>query len=276
MTNSFQQSIQDQILKKNSHICVGLDSDYEKIPEFLKKDTSIHNALFAFNKALIDSTIDITPMYKLNVSFYAGYGIEGLQAMQETNAYIKSKDSEVKICADAKRSEMKRSAEMVAKEIFEQFHFDAMTATPWFGYDTLEPYQRYEGKAMFLLCHDSNPSAGEVQDLELRDGRKVYEAVTELLMTKWNASGNILVEGPLTYPSILKKIHAIAGHDQFYLVAGLGAQGGSIDDLAIFKGHRNFIVNASRSVIFASAEEDFADKARQQVMQYNKEILNVI
>ncbi|NMC76997.1 MAG: hypothetical protein GYA60_06875 [Candidatus Methanofastidiosa archaeon] len=164
----------------------------------------------------------------------------------------------------------------MAKEIFDFYHADAMIVTPWFGFDTLEPYQNYKGKACFVLCHDSNPSAYEVQDVELKNGKKLYEHVTDLVCHKWNTSGNILIEAPLTYPKILKDIYQLSSKNQFFMVAGLGAQGGEIKDLSIFSESRNFIVNASRSIIFASEGKDFAQKAREVVLAYNDQINQVL
>jgi orotidine-5'-phosphate decarboxylase len=276
INNNFITTISKNITKKKSHICVGLDSDYEKIPAVLKKDKSVEEAIFSFNKEIIDNTYDICVAYKCNNSFYAGFGFEGLRALKKTNEYIKKTYPEMKILADCKRSEMKRSAEMVAKELFEELKFDGFTVTPWFGFDTLEPYQNYQGKVCFVLCHDSNPSAYEVQDVELNNGRKLYEHVTDLVCQKWNSSGNILIEAPLTYPKILKAIKERSKSDQFFLIAGLGAQGGEIKDLSIFKKDKNFIINASRSIIFASEGEDFAQKAREQVLKYNKEIEEIL
>ncbi len=274
INDGFRKDIWVQINKKGSHICVGLDTDFERLPKSIKS-SSVTDSLFQFNKFIIDATHDICTSYKANVVFYAAYGLAGLEALQKTNEYIKS-TYDMPTIADCKRSEMLRSAEMTAKELFETFSFDAFTATPWFGYDTLEPYQAYAGKAVFVLCHDSNPTAGEVQDVELKDGKRLYHHVTDLVCNRWNTSGNILIEAPLTYPKILKEIKDMAPKEQFFLLAGLGAQGGNIEDLRIFKDDKNFIINASRSVIYASPEKDFATKARNTVLGYNEEIQFVL
>lgn len=271
----FVTDVSKTIVANGSHVCVGLDSDYEKLPEIVRQGKGLAEAIVSFNRAIVDSTHDVAAVYKLNCVFYAAYGIEGLEAMRQTVAYIHEKYPDMKVIADCKRSEMGYTAELAAKEIFEQFGFDAMIVTPWFGEDTISPYREYPGKAVIVLCHDSNPSAGQVQDLVLADGRKVYEQVT-VLAGQWNTTGNVLMEGPLTYPDVLQRIVEIADADTFFLVAGLGAQGGNIDDLAIFKGRRNFVVNASRSVIFASSDADFAQAARKQVEEYNKLIADLL
>lgn len=268
----FKTQLSQEVHKKDSNICVGLDSDFANIPEVCKKNNSLSETLFQFNKEIIDATHAITPAYKLNVVCYSGYGIDGLIALQKTNEYLKKNYPAIKIIADSKRSEMKRTAELAARELFDEFLFDATTVTPWFGFDTVEPFLSYRDKAVFVLCHDSNPSAHEIQDLELKSGEKVYERVTKLVTESWDKIGNILVEGPLTYPRVLKQIHTIAPDDQFFLVAGLGAQGGNIQDLSLFSRKNAFIVNASRSIIFASSNERFAEAALLQTEKYRKEI----
>lgn len=268
----FVDSLKKEILSK-SNICVGLDSDIEKIPSFLKK-SSQKDAILSFNKKIIDATADIVPAYKLNLAFYYSLGSEGIEAAKLTNQYIKSCYPEIKIIADVKKSEMLRTAELVAKEMFEEFGFDALTQTPWFGYDTIEPFLNYKDKAVFVICHDSNPSAKDIQDVKLKNGKFLYEHVTDLVANKWNSSGNILIEAPLTYPNILKKIVNIAGKNEFFLLAGLGAQGGEIKNLKIFRKD-NFLVSASRSIIFASQENDFDKEARGIVLEYIKNINNL-
>ncbi|QQS43339.1 orotidine-5'-phosphate decarboxylase [Candidatus Roizmanbacteria bacterium] len=268
----FKTQLSEQIAKKQSNICVGLDSDYEKLPESVKKDSSLADAVFQFNKEIIDATADITPVYKLNMVCYAGYGIDGLIALKRTNEYIKKNYPEIKIIVDSKRSEMKRTAELAAKELFDEFLFDATTVTPWFGFDTIEPFLNYKDKAVFVLCHDSNPSAGDLQDVTLQSGEKLYEYLTKMVVGSWDKVGNILVEGPLTYPDILKRIIELSPDDQFFLAAGLGAQGGNIEDLKLFPNKDRFVVNASRSVIFASPAEDFAEKSHEVVEEYRKTI----
>lgn len=276
MNTRFLTDLKKQILDKESHICVGLDSDYDKLPQSIKINLSLEKALFLFNKEIIDKTHDITTTYKSNIVFYSGYGVEGLKALIRTNTYIRETYPEIKILADCKRSEMVRSAQLAAKELFEEFLFDGFTATPWFGWDTIEPYRKYEGKAVFVICHDSNPSAGEIQDLQLQDGQAIYEYVTKRVTNTWNTSGNIFIEAPLTYPNILQRIKELSDEKQFFLLAGLGAQGGNIQDLKIFKDRKNFLINASRSVIFASNGDNFAEMARKQVQEYNTQIRQIL
>ncbi len=273
---SFIQTIKTSVQNNNSHICVGLDSDYLQLPEICKKNASLTDALFQFNKEIVDATHSSAASFKSNLVFYAVYGIEGLQALKKTNEYIKKTYPAIPVIADGKRSEMNHTARLAAKEVFNEFLFDAMTVTPWFGFDTVEAYQEYENNAVFVLCHDSNPSAGDIQDVELKNGKKLYEYLTDLVVNKWNSSGNILIEAPLTYPHILKEIYDISNDRQFFLVAGLGPQGGDIQNLAIFKERKNFVINASRSIIYASTDSDFAEKAASVSQKYQADINEVL
>lgn len=264
---SFLQKITQGM--KKSLLCIGLDSDYERLPESIKKNNSLEKSIFDFNKKIIDSTHDLVLAYKPNVVFYSAYGISGLKALKKTNEYIKNKYPNIAIVADCKRSEMFRGAELTAKELFKEFLFDAFTVTPWFGYDTIEPYQQYKDKAVFILCHDSNPSALEIQNVELKSGQFLYEYVTELIRKKWNRNGNVFIEAGLTFPRQLKQIRKISGDDMIILSVGLGHQGGKLKDIIYglnTKGS-NLIVSASRDIIFASQDKDFSVKARDKAKE---------
>lgn len=259
---------------KKSLLCIGLDSDYEKLPEAIKKNNSLEKSIFNFNKEIIDSTHDLVLAYKPNTIFYTAYGISGLKALKKTNEYIKKKYPKISIIADCKRSEMFRGAELTAKELFEELLFDAFTVTPWFGHDTIEPYQQYKDKAVFILCHDSNPSAPEIQDVELKNGKFLYEYVTELVQKKWNKNRNVFIEAGLTFPRQLQQIRRISGDDMIILSVGLGLQGGKLEDIVYGLNAKgtNLIIGTSRDIIFASQDKDFSDKARDKA----KEIYNNI
>lgn len=254
---------------KKSLLCVGLDSDYDKLPETIKKNNSVEKSIFDFNKKIIDSTHDLVLAYKPNVVFYSAYGISGLKALKKTNEYIKKKYPKISIIADCKRSEMFRGAELAAKELFEEFLFDAFTVTPWFGYDTIEPYQQHKDKAIFVLCHDSNPSAPEIQDVKLKSGQFLYEYVAELIHKKWNRGGDVFIEAGLTFPRQLKQIRIICGDDMIILSVGLGRQGGRLEDIVYGLNTRgsNLIVSSSRDIIFASRDKDFHVKARDKAKE---------
>lgn len=214
MKTKFIEKAGLRIKKMNSLLCIGLDSDFVRLPARFKK-MGIKNGVIAFNKEVIKKTHQFAAAFKPNMVFYAGYGINGLRALWQTNNYLKKNFPDIPIIADCKRSEMGRSGMLAAKEIFEEFLFDALTVTPWFGFDTIEPYLKYKDKGVFVLCKDSNPTAGEIQDLEIvKRGkkRKLFEIVTDLVVTKWNKSRNVFCEGPLTYPKDLARIREIAGY----------------------------------------------------------------
>ena len=188
----------------------------------------------------------------MNVSFYAGFGTDGLEALRRTNMYLKENNSDIPLIADCKRSEMGESVRMVEKEIFEWLHFDCVMVTPWFGYDTVRDYLTNETHGVCVYVHDSNLSAKEFQDLLLRSGKRLYEVVTDHVARLWNKNGNIFVECGATYPKQLRRVRTIIGPDMIMLVAGVGIQGGKVEDLrGVFgtKGLR-LLVNSSRRVIF--------------------------
>lgn len=245
---------------KQSHVCVGLDSRYDRLPEFIKKGRSVSQAIFEFNKQVVEATHDVAAAYKSNVSFYAGFGAEGLEGLRLSNEYIRATYPEIPLFADCKRSEMGESVKMIEYEIYTWLLFDCVMATPWFGFDTVRDYLANDEHGVAVYVHDSNPTAAEFQELELKDGRRVYEAVTQQLVDVWNTNGNVIVEAGATYPEALKKVRAIVGDDMPILTAGVGAQGGTIDDVKGTFGTNGLrlFVNSSRGIIFAGeGKEDY-------------------
>jgi orotidine-5'-phosphate decarboxylase len=251
---------------KNSHVCVGLDSRYDRIPDFVKKGRTVSQAIFEFNKQVVDATSDVAVAYKSNLAFYAGFGAEGLEGLRLTNEYIQEKYPEIPIFADCKRSEMDESVKMIENEIFSWLKFDCVMVTPWFGFDTIADYLKDESHGVLVYVHDSNKTAVEVQELELKDGRRVYEAVTQLVVDKWNTNGNVIVEAGATYLEALKKVRQIVGEEMPILTAGVGIQGGKVNDLGdVFgKDGKRLFVNSSRGIIFAGeGKPDYFKAARE-------------
>ncbi|MDR1874333.1 MAG: orotidine-5'-phosphate decarboxylase [Synergistaceae bacterium] len=249
---------------RNSHLCVGLDSDYTRIPDFIKKGRTVQDALFSFNRMIIEETWDLAVAYKINVSFYSLHGDAGLSALARTNRYVRERVPETPILADVKRSEIGSAVRMVAVELFDRLGFDGVMVTPWFGVDTLKDFLVDDTKGVVVYVHDSNPSAVEIQDLLLADGRRVYEVVAEKVAGEWNLNGNVFAEGGATYPEALRKIRRIVGDEMPLLVAGVGPQGGTLSALdGLFgNGGRRLLVNSSRGVIFAGVAENDADYRR--------------
>lgn len=248
---------------KNSHVCVGLDSRYDRIPESIRSGRSISEAILEFNKQVVEATSEVAVAYKSNLSFYAGFGAEGLEGLKLTNEYIRANFPGIPLFGDCKRSEMDESVKMVEGEIFDWLKFDSVMVTPWFGFDTIRDYLKNEAQGVVVYVHDSNKTAVEVQELELKDGRKVYEAVTAMLVERWNTNGNVIVEAGATYPQALRRVREIVGEEMPILTAGVGIQGGKVTDLGkVFgKNGKRLFVNSSRGIIFAGEGKDDYFKA---------------
>ncbi|MEP7166370.1 MAG: orotidine-5'-phosphate decarboxylase [Candidatus Woesebacteria bacterium] len=254
----FIEKLTSSLDSKESHVCVGLDSRYDRIPEKFKPGNSIAQAILAFNKEVVDVTHDIAVAYKSNVAFYGGFGAQGLEGLELTNAYIQKTHPDIPLFADCKRSEMGESVKMIEHEIFEWLRFDCVMVTPWFGFDTIKDYLEDEAHGVLVYVHDSNPSAAEFQELVLQDGSKVYEAVTTQLAKVWNTNGNVIVESGATYPEALKRVREIVGEDMPILTAGVGIQGGKVTNVSgtFGKNGRRLFVNSSRGIIFAGEGKD--------------------
>jgi len=227
--------------------------------------------------------------FKMNLAFYAGFGEQGLQALRDTTKHIRQHYPTIPLFADCKRSEMGESVAMVRQEIFDDLGFDAVMVTPWFGSDTIRDYLVDPAYGVVVYVHDSNPSAFEVQDL-LVVGRAaiegpfarpeeyfaqpvpLYQHVAHLVAHEWNTNGNVIAEAGLTYPKALRVTRQVVGPDMPILVAGLGPQGGNVEDLkGVFgtNGCRLF-VNISRGIIFAQGEGGWLEKIHSAAREYHR------
>jgi orotidine-5'-phosphate decarboxylase len=255
----------------NAHqslLCVGLDPDPGRFPE---KIADQDEAIFEFNKAIIDATHDLVCAYKPQMAHYAAESAES--QLESTIAYIKSTYPEVPIILDGKRGDIGSTAEMYATEVFERYAADAVTVNPYLGSDSLEPFLRYQDRGVILLCRTSNAGAADLQDLMV-DGVPLYEKVATLAAQKWNANGNCLLVVGATWPAQLARVRSIVG-DMPLLVPGAGAQGGDVEKLV--KAGRTqagtgLIINASRSVLYASDGDDFAEAAQREAARLRDEI----
>jgi len=252
--------------KNNSLLCVGLDTDREKIPKFLLKD---HDPILSFNQKIIQSTCDLVCAYKPNIAFYEAYGSKGWEALKKTCEAV---PKEIPIIIDAKRGDIGNTARMYAKAIFEDLGADAVTVNPYMGEDAISPFLEYENKCAFILCLTSNKSAQDFQ-LFLIDGKPLYQIVAEKVIT-WNEKGNCGLVVGATYPEQLKKIREIAKSLPI-LIPGIGAQSGEIEPTVKFgtdeRGERA-IINSSRGIIYASQKDDFAEAARDQALKLKDRI----
>ena len=257
-------------------VCVGLDSQIEKIPKAVHgKDT--RETLVAFNRAIIDATKDLVCAYKPNPAFYEAHGDEGWQALRETIMYIVENTPGAAIILDAKRGDIGNTNAQYARAAFDHLQADAITVHPYLGREPLEPFYSRKDKGVIVLCHTSNPGADEIQGLDT-GGEPLFKVIAKKVATEWNGNGNSCIFVGATYPKELGEVRAIVG-DMPILVAGIGAQEGALKktvENGLARGGKGLIVNASRSIIFASQGADFADVARKKTEEIHREILDVL
>lgn len=250
----------EQIKKKRSFLCVGLDSDMAKIPSHLLK---AEDPVYEFNKAIIDATAPFTIAYKPNIAFYECRGVEGWKSLEKTVKYIKTNYPEIFTIADAKRGDIGNTSEMYAKAFLETLDFDSITVAPYMGEDSVTPFIKYDNKWVILLALTSNKGAFDLQFFE-ENGVKLYEKVLKVSQ-QWGNKENMMYVVGATKAEMLSGIRQIVP-DHFLLVPGVGAQGGSLEEVAKYgmNSHCGLIVNSSRGVIFADTTGNFAVRAGEE------------
>ncbi len=250
----------EQIKKKKSFLCVGLDSDIAKIPSHLLEE---EDPVFAFNKAIVDATAEVAIAYKPNIAFYECRGVEGWRSLEKTVAYIKENYPEIFTIADAKRGDIGNTSQMYAKAFLETLDFDAITVAPYMGEDSVTPFLQYEGKWVVLLALTSNKGAFDFQFFE-QEGERLYERVLRKSQ-EWGNDRNMMYVVGATKADMLEGIRKIVP-EHFLLVPGVGAQGGSLEEVARYgmNNHCGLIVNSSRGIIFADKTENFARRAGEE------------
>ena len=258
----------EQIHLKGSYLCVGLDTDIDLLPPHIK----LHpDAVFQFNKAIIDATKDYCVSYKLNTAFYEAQGIKGWEALEQTLDYIP--DTHFTI-ADAKRGDIGNTSHQYAKTFFEVYPFDAVTVAPYMGEDSIRPFLEYKDKWTIVLGLTSNKGSQDFEQMPIAtDNRKaLYEHVLETV-SKWGTTDNLMFVTGATKASELAHIRTIIPN-HFLLVPGVGAQGGSLKEVSKYGLNKDvgLLVNASRAIIFASKNEDFAEAASRVASQYANEM----
>lgn len=263
----------DQIEKKQSFLCVGLDVDMDKIPAHLLKE---EDPIFAFNKAIIDATHSFAVAYKPNVAFYEAYGVKGWQALEKTIQYLNLNYPEVFTIADAKRGDIGNTASRYAKAFFEDLGFDSLTVAPYMGKDSVEPFLAFEDKFTILLGLTSNPGAADFEMLPMANGKYLYETVIETAAQYKNGHQLMYVVGA-TQATAIKDIRALVP-DSFLLVPGVGAQGGSLAEVCSegLNDQVGLLVNSSRGIIYASSKEDFAVEAAAQAALLQAEMAVIL
>jgi len=261
------------IKQKRSFLCVGLDSDIDKIPAHLMGSD---DPVFEFNRRIIDATIDFTVAYKPNLAFYESRGLKGMQSLHKTMEYLAKFQDKCFTIADAKRGDIGNTSTQYARAFFDKdasgFNFDAVTVAPYMGEDSVSPFLSFENKWVVLLALTSNKGAFDFQLFENQQGEKLYSKVLQTSQ-HWGNSGNIMYVIGATRAEMLAEVRKLIP-DHFLLVPGVGAQGGSLSEVARYGMNKDcgLLVNASRSIIFASKGEDFADLAKKEAGEMQLEM----
>jgi orotidine-5'-phosphate decarboxylase len=266
-----KQELFENIKRKKSFLCIGLDTDINKIPEHLFDESE--DTIFEFNKAIIDATADLCVAYKPNLAFYESLGLEGWEVLERTVDYIRENYPDQFIIADAKRGDIGNTSAMYARTFFGNMDFDSVTVAPYMGEDSVTPFLTYEGKWVTLLALTSNKGANDFQLMKDKaTGDRLYEKVLKTSLN-WGTDENMMYVIGATKAEMLTDVRAIVP-DHFLLVPGIGAQGGSLEEVAKYglNSTCGLLVNSSRQIIYASSEKDFAEAARAEAQQVQSEM----
>lgn len=264
-----KSTLSKRILQKRSYLCVGLDTDLSLIPEFLRKEK---DPIFEFNRLIIDATAAYCVAYKPNIAFYEALGAKGWESLQKTIEYIPQSHFTI---ADAKRGDIGNTSGLYAKTFFDPtssgLDFDAVTVAPYMGYDSVSPFLKYTNKWTILLALTSNPGSTDFQQLDVQ-GKRVYEKVLETSLT-WEGSDRLMYVVGATQARELENIRRIVP-EHFLLVPGVGAQGGSLEEVSRLGMNQwvGLLVNSSRSIIYAGKGKDFAELAGKEAQKMQQEM----
>ena len=266
------QQLTANIRRKKSFLCIGLDVDLTKIPQHL---LTTEDPIFEFNKAIIDATHDLAVAYKPNTAFYEAYGIKGWISLEKTIQYLNEKHPEIFTIADAKRGDIGNTSSMYAKAFLEDLAFDSITVAPYMGKDSVEPFLSVKDKFTILLALTSNAGAFDFQTQTV-DGKELYKKVIETSKT-WKHSENLMYVVGATKAEYFTEIRKIVP-DSFLLVPGVGAQGGSLAEVCRYGMAENIglLINSSRGIIYASQQQDFAEKAREEALKIQLEMQQIL
>lgn len=271
-----RQELINLIYERRSFLCVGLDVDKKKMPEHLR---DAEDGVFLFNKAIIDATIDYTVAYKPNLAFYEAMGIEGLVQLKKTMDYLHGLGKPVFTIADAKRGDIGNTSQQYAKAFLDpegDFNFDALTIAPYMGADSVQPFTVYEGKWVILLALTSNKGAFDFQFLPVDGEKKLFEQVLETSQ-QWGNPDNMMYVVGATKADMLTQVRAIVPNS-FLLVPGVGAQGGSLEEVCKYglTNECGLLVNSSRGIIYASNGTDFAERAGEEARKLQQQMAAVL
>jgi len=264
-----KQQLIKQIKLKKSFLCIGLDVDLEKIPKHLLQ---FDDPIFEFNKQIIDATHHAAAAYKPNLAFYESLGSKGWDSLEKTVNYIRKVTSDIFIIADAKRGDIGNTSALYARTFFDTYDFDGVTLAPYMGYDTVSPFLDFKDKWSIILALTSNKSATDFQYINDANGKPLFENVLKTAQT-WGTNDQIMFVVGATKAEALQDIRKIAP-DNFLLVPGVGAQGGSLKEVAEhgMNNHCGLLVNSSRGIIYASTNEDFATVAKNKAVELQQEM----
>lgn len=264
-----RQQLIHQIFTKKTFLCVGLDTDISKIPEHLKNET---DPIFAFNKAIIDATAPYCVAYKPNLAFYESYGLKGMMAFEKTIQYLKDHYPTHFIIADAKRGDIGNTSKMYARTFFEEYDLDSVTVAPYMGEDSVKPFLEYNGKWVILLALTSNKGSHDFQLTEDKSGERLFEKVLKKSQ-EWGTPENLMYVVGATQGRMFEDIRRIAP-EHFLLVPGVGAQGGSLQEVCKYGMTKDcdLLVNSSRGIIYAGKGTDFAEAAARKAREMREEM----
>lgn len=264
-----RQELVKEIFAKKSFLCVGLDTDINKIPDFLKDDSE---AIFNFNKAVIDATAPYCVAYKPNLAFYECYGLKGIDAFSKTVNYIRGVHPNHLIIADAKRGDIGNTSAMYAKTFFEEYNVDALTVAPYMGEDSITPFLEYKDKWTIVLALTSNKGSHDFQLTEDKNGERLFEKVIKKTQ-QWGTIDNMMYVVGATQGEMFKDIRKVAPN-HFLLVPGVGAQGGSLEEVCKYGMTKDcgLLVNSSRGIIYAGHDKYFADAAREKAKELQQQM----
>ncbi len=264
-----KEQLVKQIKEKRSFLCVGLDSDIKKMPACVKDN---EDAIFDFNKAIIDATAPYTVAYKPNLAFYEAFGVKGWISFEKTVKYIKENYPEIFIIADAKRGDIGNTSALYARSFFEEMKVDSITVAPYMGEDSVKPFLAYEDTWVILLALTSNPGSHDFQLTKDEEGTMLFEKVLATSQ-KWGSDQNMMYVVGATQGKSFENVRRIVPN-HFLLVPGVGAQGGSLEEVCKYGMNKDcgLLVNASRAIIFADGSENFAAVAAEKAHDYQQQM----
>jgi orotidine-5'-phosphate decarboxylase len=276
LQTSFNELLQKQ-WNTGRFLCVGLDADYQKIPESVRT-ASVADSLFEFNRAIITATAEYCCSYKPNSAFYEGYGLDGLEALMRTTRFLRENYPEIPVILDAKRADIGNTNYGYVKSVTEVFLAHAITVHPYLGKEAMVPFLENRNLGVIVLCHTSNPGAAEFQELPVGSGQTLYQRVAQKVAGEWNTNGNCGLVLGATYPEQLAEVRKLAPEMPF-LIPGIGAQGGDLVRTVqngLSSRGTGIIINASRSIIYASSGPNFAAAAGNEAAKLDQEIRTAV